>query len=473
MGFSELAFFFAFLPFSIVIYLAAEKIFHNDTVNNLILILLSLVFYFWADSDSVIVFIAICIFTYMAGWMVSAAKADSKKHNLVFVLTCLIGVLAFYKYIALLSESFKSWFGIEVINIEELIVPIGLSFVIFESISYVMDIYRGDTEAGSFLDCLTYLTLFSKLVSGPIVLWKDFKHQLVDRRINSEKVANGIDRIIIGYAKKVIIADTFGLQISMINDAMVNGAVDTPTIWLRSLLYFFQLYFDFSGYSDIAIGLSGIFGFEVKENFNYPYLSGSITEFWRRWHISLGSWFREYVYIPLGGNRKGNVYFNLMVVFLLTGIWHGAGWQFVLWGAFHGICVVIERAIKDKKWYTGIPKLIKWMVTVFVIYMSWILFMSPTLASAVDTYGSMFTQANASLVNYTWRFFLSNRILILLIIAVTGHLFGTAIVKKLVDKFKRPNFGTGIKRICLLSLFVVDILYVVNSTYSPFMYFQF
>lgn len=331
MGFTEITFLFVFMPISIAIYLLAEAIFHNDRVNNVILVFMSLLFYFWADKQSLVVFLAIAMYTYMAGWMVSPIKEGEKGKRIVAPVVLFIATLAFYKYLTLVIAWINKIIGKELITIGTLIVPIGLSFVVFESVSYVIDIYRGDAKAGSLLDCFVFLSLFPKLVSGPIVLWKDFKPQIENRRLSLEQVTAGIDRIIIGYAKKAIIADTFGVQIVAINSGIAGTGVDTLTLWMKGILYLFQLYFDFSGYSDIAIGLCNILGFKVKENFNYPYLSKSISEFWRRWHISLGSWFREYVYIPLGGNRK-HVYLNLFVVFMLTGIWHGQGINFLIWG---------------------------------------------------------------------------------------------------------------------------------------------
>ncbi len=329
MGFTAVTFLFVFMPVSVIIYLLAEKIFHNDKLNNMILVIFSSLFYFWASKESLIVFLGLGVFVYMAGHMVKGADRNKKK--ILFPVICLSGILIFYKYAELVAAWLNNIIGKGVFSVDGLIVPLGLSFVVFEAISYVVDIYRGDAERGNLLECFTFLSLFPKLVSGPIILWKDFKPQLQNRRSSLEQITDGIDRIIIGYAKKAIIADTFGVQINLINNGIAAGGVDVPTMWLKALLYFFQLYFDFSGYSDIAIGLCKIFGFQLKENFNYPYLSKSISEFWRRWHISLGSWFREYVYIPLGGNRR-RVYLNLMIVFILTGLWHGTGMQFLAWG---------------------------------------------------------------------------------------------------------------------------------------------
>ena len=230
-------------------------------------------------------------------------------------------------------------------------------------------------KAGGFLDAALYMTFFPKIVSGPIVLWKDFSIELSARVFSEDRFVYGINRFIIGLGKKVLLADTFGSVVVNIQDQMYYG-IDIPTAWGCTLLYFLQIYYDFSGYSDMAIGLSSMFGFKLKENFSFPYLSTSITEFWRRWHISLGTWFREYVYIPLGGNRKGfyRTLVNLFIVFLITGVWHGAGAGYLCWGIAHGICIVAERCVRDKKLYKMIPGVVKWAVTTLIVMLGWQVF---------------------------------------------------------------------------------------------------
>ncbi len=474
MGFTEITFLFVFLPISIIVYLFVEKIFHKDKVNNIILVVLSLIFYFWASKETFIIFLFTCFFVFVSGQMLEKYNINSNggSRKVLFPLILLVGALIFYKYISIMASWINELADIDLISVGSLIVPIGLSFVIFESISYLADIYHGKAEAGSLLDCLTFLSLFPKLVSGPIVLWKDFKPQLNNRRSSEEQIASGIDRIIIGYAKKAIIADTFGVQIALINNGIATTGVDIPTMWLRALLYFFQLYFDFSGYSDIALGFCSIFGFKIQENFNYPYLSKSITEFWRRWHISLGAWFREYVYIPLGGNRKGNVYIHLLIVFILTGLWHGTGFQFLVWGIAHGVLIVIERVVQNRSWYKKIPSVIKWFFTTIFVFFAWVLFMSKNFAAAGQTYTSMFI-STATNVNFTWRYYLSNRTIMFLTIAILCQLFGIEKLKEKTRIILATNTGDVIKKAFLLLLFVVDVFYVVNSTYSPFIYFQF
>ena len=469
MGFTEISFLFVFLPFTLVLYFVADKMFHNDTLDNALLVVYSFVFYYWTGKETLPVFLFIIVFTYMAGKILEKEK---KKSTVVLFLVCVVGTLVFYKYVQLVGTWINKVTRKPYTDFSSLLIPLGISFVIFEAVSYIVDIYRNDAEAGSLLDCLTFLSLFSKLGSGPIILWKDFQPQLRNRRVKLDDVADGVDRIIIGLAKKAVIADTLGTRIAVINSSIVAVGTDTATLWLRAVLYFFQLYFDFSGYSDIAIGVSRIWGFRCNENFRYPYLSQSITEFWRRWHISLGTWFREYVYVPLGGNRKGNVYINLLVVFLLTGIWHGAGLQFLVWGGIHGLFVVLERAARDKKWYRKTPGIIKWSMTILIVFFAWIFFMSRDVKTGWQTIVRMFETTDGE-PNFTWRFYLTNRTILFLGLISLGHLFGLKRISDRMRKVLASNRGMLVKRLLLLLLLTVDIVYVVSSTYSPFLYFQF
>ncbi len=473
MGFTELTFLFVYFPASIVLYILFEKIFHNDKLNNIVLVFLSTIFYLWSSWRTMLFFIGVVIFTYIAGWMAQNKNRGEKRVSITLPIICLVGVLAYYKYATIIIDKFNNLTNANLFSVGDLIVPIGLSFVIFESISYIVDIYRGDAEAGTFLDCFTFLCLFPKLVSGPIVLWKDFRPQLIGRRTKIEDIVSGIDRVIIGLSKKVIIADTFGAQIAMINKGISVGGVDVPSMWLRTILYFFQLYFDFSGYSDIAIGTSKIFGFHVKENFNQPYLSKSITDFWRRWHISLGVWFREYVYIPLGGNRNHKL-INIGIVFILTGLWHGTGIQYLVWGCAHGLCAIFERIVQNKKWYNSIPVFVRWFFTTLFILLAWILFMSKNLSTAGETYRGLFMVKNFDTITFNWRYYLENRIIYLLIISIIIILSGIKSVRAFLNNSIYNNQVVKVAgRILLLAILIVDLMFVFNSGYSPFLYFQY
>lgn len=475
MGFTSNVFLFIVLPISILVYLLVNR-FCSSKVKNITIILLSYIFYLWSSIDTFFLFLLLSFIVYLFGQLIylnnlkSERGSDSRKY-LTFFLILAVGYLFLSKYAVFVLSQIKLLKYFE-FTLESILVPIGVSFVIFEAVSYVVDIYRG-AEPGSLLDVMLFLSMFSKIVSGPIVLWKDFVPQVKYRYTDSILVTQGINRIIIGYAKKAIIADTFGAQIQLINNVASASGVDTFTLWIKAILYFFQIYYDFSGYSDIAIGLSNIFGFKFKDNFNFPYISCSVSEFWRRWHISLGTWFREYVYIPLGGNRKGNVYFHLLVVFLLTGIWHGANWTFVVWGILNGVFVVIERFIRDKQWYRSIPLFVKWFFTICIIFFEWIIFSSSSMADAVLMICQMFTFTGINTLNFTWKYFLSKKIVILLSIAAIGSVFDALPIKEKIEGLSSTSWGSVIRYILYIMLFVISILFVVNSSYSPFLYFQF
>lgn len=472
MGFTEETFLFIFLPVTLLLYLGISKL-RMPKLNNIMLVVFSLLFYAWADINTLILFLSLCFIAYFFGCIIEASKRNEinmSKKWLIAAVILAVGYLSLSKFSAFVVNSINQWMilGLE---FETIAAPIGISFVIFEAISYVVDIYRGLATPGHVLDVLVFFSLFPKIVSGPIVLWRDFQPQLANRENTLNDTVNGIDRIIIGLAKKAILADTFGFQIQQIQSQTLASGMDRWTMWLMAILYFFQLYYDFSGYSDIAIGLCRVFGFHVSENFNFPYVSASVSEFWRRWHISLGRWFREYVYIPLGGNRRGNVYVNLFVVFLLTGIWHGSNWTFLIWGGINGLAVVLERLIRNKNWYNKIPKFIKWTATMVFVFFAWILFMSKDLSGALENYTRLFVNAPGE-INFTWRYFLTNKILFSLAIAGIGAIIGFLPLEKIKQKFSVPAM-TLLYRIALLALLVIDILFVVNSSYSPFLYFQF
>lgn len=304
----------------------------------------------------------------------------------------------------------------------------------------------------------------------------------------SQNIWWGIERICIGYAKKVIIADTLGAKVAELHNVMHLGdpkiynpqileqlpQTDIPMYWIAALLYMFQIYYDFAGYSDIAIGLCKVFGVNVKENFNFPYVSKSVGEFWRRWHISLGTWFKEYVYIPMGGSRTGNVYFNLFIVFLLTGIWHGIGWAFVVWGLVNGMAVIIEKFFKDKGLDRYVPSHLGHIYIPIFLYFSWLLFSSYDFAQFVDYLKNMVRPIYTGELNFTWEYYFNNKIIITLLIAIFGSFIGAIpfVISK-AEVLLKTQTGQIIKAVFCMLLFVVSILFMVNSTYHPFIYFQF
>ena len=466
MPFTSAGFLFFFLPITIIVYYLFNFIGKNQ-LNNLLLILFSLSFYMVSGLRTTIYLILFIIIIYFSGKILSYINTKSTKRSF-FILSLLFVVLtlSYYKYITFILELFQSGTGIL-----SIVIPLGLSFIMFEAISYLVDIYKGDTKSGSLIDVFLFFTFFPKIASGPIVLWKDFSSQIYNRKVSVDLFFSGMNRVMIGFAKKSIIADSLGTVVQSINENTQLG-IDSPTAFLGALCYFLQIYYDFSGYSDIAIGISRIFGFDFKENFNYPYTSTSIGEFWRRWHISLGTWFREYIYIPLGGNRK-HVYINLFVVFLITGIWHGSTFNFVIWGVAHGLLIMIERAFREKVWYKKIPALFKWMFTMVFVYLTWIIFMIPSLTQAIIYYKSMLG-IPAGNIYFTFEYFVNNKLILIIIVAIIGAFIGKWDKVELIKAWSRDTkTGLIFSQILYMMLFVLAILFMMNSSYSPFLYFQF
>lgn len=466
MPFASAGFLFFFLPITIIVYYLFNFIGKNQ-LNNLLLILFSLSFYMVSGLRTTIYLILFIIIIYFSGKILSYINTKSTKRRF-FILSLLFVVLtlSYYKYITFILELFQSGTGIS-----SIVIPLGLSFIMFEAISYIVDIYKGDTEIGSLIDVFLFFTFFPKIASGPIVLWKDFSSQIYNRKVSVDSFFSGMNRVMIGFAKKSIIADSLGTVVQSINENTQLG-IDSPTAFLGALCYFLQIYYDFSGYSDIAIGISRIFGFDLKENFNYPYTSTSIGEFWRRWHISLGSWFREYIYIPLGGNRR-HVYINLFVVFLITGIWHGSTFNFVIWGVAHGLLIMIERAFREKVWYKKIPALFKWMFTMVFVYLTWIIFMIPSLTQAIIYYKSMLG-IPAGNIYFKFEYFINSKLILIIVIAVVGAFIGKWNKAELIKTWAQSTkTGVVVSQILYMLLFVLAILFMMNSSYSPFLYFQF
>lgn len=466
MPFASAGFLFFFLPITIIVYYLFNFIGKNQ-LNNLLLILFSLSFYMVSGLRTTIYLILFIVIIYFSGKILGYINTKSTKRRF-FILSLLFVVLtlSYYKYITFILELFH-----RDARVFSIVIPLGLSFIMFEAISYLVDIYKGDTERGSLIDVFLFFTFFPKVASGPIVLWKDFSSQIYNRKVSVDLFFSGMNRVMIGFAKKSIIADSLGTVVQSINENTQLG-IDSPTAFLGALCYFLQIYYDFSGYSDIAIGISRIFGFDLKENFNYPYTSTSIGEFWRRWHISLGTWFREYIYIPLGGNRK-HVYINLFVVFLITGIWHGSTFNFVIWGVAHGLLIMIERAFREKAWYKKIPALFKWMFTMIFVYLTWIIFMIPSLTQAIIYYKSMLGIPAGS-IYFTFEYFVNSKLILIIIVAVIGAFIGKWDKVELIKTWSRDTkTGLVFSQILYMMLFVLAILFMMNSSYSPFLYFQF
>ncbi|MBO4854096.1 MAG: MBOAT family protein [Oscillospiraceae bacterium] len=436
-------------------------------------------FYAWACFDNVFFLLIIIVATYAAGQLIrrwqdaragepSAAPEDRLRAVTPGAFLCglmtvfLLAVLYHYKYAG--TWKMNVW-DIHVIPV---ITPLGLSFLVFSVISYLVDVYRG-CHAGDFLDVAVYISFFPKIISGPIVTWKQWQGIGETCQMSVDNACAGVERIVVGLAKKVILADYFGSVIHATN-------YDWQSAWLISILYTFQIYFDFSGYSDIAIGIARYVGLRFEENFNFPYSSVSITEFWKRWHISLGAWLREYVYIPLGGNRKGKrrTLINLFIVMLVSGVWHGAGLGYLAWGAMHGACMVIERIVRDKKWYKKIPSCVKWLVTMFIVMVGWQFFRANSLSDAITHVGRMFNIGTSAELTFTWQYYVTPKLIAMLVIAFVG----STVFRWIQDLIQRKEHQRSksfqvIQMVLSLCLFAVTLICITNTTYSPFIYFQY
>ncbi|MCW6078294.1 MBOAT family O-acyltransferase [Clostridium sporogenes] len=408
---------------------------------------------------------------YIFGLIIDKLK-DKKRFKKFFLLIGIIlnlVLLFYYKYydfaIGNINRISNATFPYK-----EIALPIGISFFTFQGMSYIIDIYRKDARVNkNIFSVALYISFFPQLIAGPIVKYKDIDNQIRKRKETMEYFSYGIERFVIGLSKKVIIADTVaGIADTIFS--LSNVGIDQPTAWLGAICYTFQIYFDFSGYSDMAIGLGYLFGFKFMENFNYPYISKSITEFWRRWHISLSTWFKEYLYIPLGGNRKGNTYLNLFIVFLVTGLWHGASWNFIAWGIWNGVFIIIEKIINKKRWYIKIPSFIKTTITMLIVILGWVLFRANGLMDAINYLSIMFGINRATTVTFQFSYFVNKKIVFWMLMSIVGC---TPVIGNTLKSHQNKKIFQIGKTIFIGILLIITIIFIVNSTYSPFIYFQF
>ena len=468
MVFNSVIFIFCFLPIFLLIYY-----FVPARARNPVLFAGSLFFYAWGDPTYLVLMLFSSFFNYYMGKELGKITDEdpSRKRNLIFAVVINLLILGFFKYWGFLLDTISGVTGLK-LTYPQLALPIGLSFYTFKNLSYILDIYMGKTEpCKGFFPYAVYSTMFPHMTAGPIVRYTDISESISRRSINTTRLGAGAELFIKGLSKKVLLADNLS---ALYTTLQASGTTSFVGTWLAIGAYTLELYFDFSGYSDMAIGLGRFFGFHFQENFRFPYSSLSVSEFWRRWHISLGSWFREYLYFPLGGSRKGNVYLNLFVVFLITGIWHGSSLIYWFWGIAHGLCVMIERYISNKKWYSRIPKVIKWFFTFFVVSMGWIVFQTGSFTD-FKGYIKDLLGLNPQLLTYHFAYFLSNRVLFLIFIcAVCLVLLGRKGVQEKLKKWNETSkVFQAVKYVGLCVLFALSLMGVVSSTYSPFIYFQF
>lgn len=464
MVFSSLVFMFAYLPITLLAYYLVPR-----QGRNIFLFIVNLIFYGWGEPKLVLLMVFNIFFNYIGGWLVDKYRADAKKKKLFLILTCVldIGILAVFKYTGMITETLNM---LPFLNIPELQIslPIGISFYTFQTMSYVIDVYRDDAPVSkNFINFGTYVALFPQLIAGPIVRYRDVAEQLVNRRETLEMFTRGVKLFMVGLAKKVIIANTMGtLTTNIFATTDENGVVGT---WVGIIAYTFQIYFDFSGYSDMACGLGNMMGFEFLKNFNYPYIAKSITDFWRRWHISLSTWFKEYVYIPLGGNRKGvkRQILNLLIVWGLTGLWHGAAYNFVLWGLYYGLLLILEKFVL-KKFLDRLPSFVQHIYTLFIIIIGWGLFYFTDVGQLGEFMVDLFNFGNGICGAQAFNLIMSN--LPMLIIAAVAS---TPLATVLYTRFEHTRFMWIPETLYCMGILAVSTASLVNQSYNPFLYFRF
>ncbi len=469
MLFSGITFIYLFLPITLIVYYGLLR--KSRSAQNVFLLIMSLLFYAWGEPKFVLIMSASIVANWLFGLLVGRAKSVGNLSRMrLFVSLSVVlnlSLLFVFKYLGFAGRVFESAFGISS-RIPEIALPIGISFFTFQAMSYVIDVSRGKGEMQkNILNVGLYISFFPQLIAGPIVRCESVADEIKNRRENLEDFFSGFSLFIIGHAKKVLLANSFGLLADEIFDSLFPAAaISSPLAWLGAIAYTFQIFFDFGGYSDMARGLGRMFGFHFDENFNYPYISTSITEFWRRWHISLGTWFRDYVYIPLGGSRVGKLrlIFNLFAVWCLTGIWHGANFTFMLWGIMYFVLLVIEKLTKLDK-AKRFPAL-RWIVTMFFVIIGWVLFRSPSLTSALGYLRCMFS---GGFTSPDFPAYLSQNLPIL----ICGALFSVPLGKIIPKKFAQSAAGEILGAAALVALFVLCIASLASSSYNPFIYFNF
>lgn len=487
MVFSSLLFVYAFLPICLLIYAAAR----NIKAKNIVLLIFSLIFYAWGEP----IYVGLLILMTFCDWALARfiEKCGDKNtgRKILLAIACIInlGLIGIFKYAGFVCENLQSIFGFPEI-IPQIILPIGISFYTFQLLSYVIDVYRKEVPAQkNFFWLLLYSSLFYQCIAGPIVRYSDVQREILERKTNLNEITKGITRFTIGLAKKSLIANTCGSlsDTLLITDTLMNTAADTALaelssrsavgLWLGVMLYMLQIYLDFSAYSDMAIGMGLMVGFHFKENFNYPYTAKSVTDFWHRWHISLSSFFRDYVYIPLGGNRNGTLktYRNIFVVWLLTGLWHGASWNFVLWGLFFCLFLVIEK-LGFLKVLNKTPSLFSRLYLLIVVFFGWILFRFSDFSFIPVVIKGLFGLNGNDIFDFETKTLITGNILFILVAIICV----TPLAKTIAQKLKPQKEGTAYAVIYNIIVAVIPIILLILSTinlvgdsYNPFLYFQF
>ena len=461
MVFSSITFLFYFLPIVLAVYYLVP-----NKWKNMVLLISSFVFYFYGEPIYVLLMIFSIICTYIFGLLIHHYKKYSKLFLILF-LSISVGLLVYFKYINFIIENINLWLANK-IDFIHVALPIGISFYTFQMISYVVDVYRGQAKVQkNILKLAMYVSLFPQLIAGPIVRYTTIEAQLEKREYTMQKFALGVRRFIIGLGKKVLIANILG----ELNSIFLSSN-DTSVLfyWLYAISGMLQIYFDFSGYSDMAIGLGKMFGFEFLENFNYPYIATSITEFWRRWHISLSSWFRDYIYIPLGGNRVSKIKWlrNIMIVWLLTGLWHGAAWNFMIWGLYFGILLIIEKLFLEK-YLKKLPKVLSRIYVLFLVMISFIIFNGEGVKQITQNIGGLIGLNNIPIISRESLYYFKSYFIVIII----GMIGATPILKNIVNSQKIHRFVNVLEPLFLLFILLLSTSYIIDGSFNPFLYFRF
>ena len=463
MIFSSIPFLFFFFPLFILLYFTLPF-----KYKNYILLLFSLIFYAWGEPIYILLMIFSSIVDFINGKNIEKHKDDNKKKKIYLIISIIINIslLGFFKYADFFIKVINNIINLD-IPLLNLGLPIGISFFTFQTMSYSIDVYRGDVKAEKdFLTFMTYVCMFPQLIAGPIVRYETVSSELHKRDINFKKFADGFTRFLRGLFKKVLIANNIGLLFTLITSSEVND-ISIMTGVLAIVSYAFQIYFDFSGYSDMAIGMGNMCGFTFLENFNYPYISKSITEFWRRWHISLSSWFKDYVYIPLGGSRVNilkNIR-NILIVWILTGFWHGASWNFIFWGLYYGILLLLEKFVL-KKYIDKLPDFVKHIYTIVLVFIGWMIF---AFDDSKYLFGFIKALTSNKFIDSAFLYYFKNYFLILVI----ATLFSLPVYPKVKEKMNNSIFTSLLSISIYVILFIITLSYLVSDTYNPFLYFRF
>ena len=464
MVFSSLVFMFAYFAVTLLIYYITPRKFRN-----IFLFIANLFFYGWGEPKLVLLMVFNIAFNYAGGFLVDKFRSDQKKKKLFLIITCAldIGILAVFKYTGMITDTLNV---LPFLNIPDLQIslPIGISFYTFQTMSYVIDVYRNDAPVSkSFVNFGTYVALFPQLIAGPIVRYRDVAYQLDRRRETLDRFTKGVKLFIIGLGKKVLIANQMGaLTSAMFSNPDENGVLGT---WIGILGYTFQIYFDFSGYSDMACGLGNMFGFEFLKNFDYPYISTSITDFWRRWHISLSTWFKEYVYIPLGGNRRGvgRQIINLLIVWGLTGLWHGASYNFIFWGLYYGGLLILEKFVL-KKYLDRLPSFAQHIYTMFIVLIGWGLFYFTNVNELFSFLGDLFNFGNGLFSENSLNLTLSY-LPMLIVAGIASTPIGARAYARIADR----KYAWVPETLFCAAVLVISTSCLVKQSYNPFLYFRF